>query len=103
MATDYKLINLRIPVDWYEQILAVCDANGITLSEFVRGVIKPALDGLPPGSFHLGGLDEGYRQGRALASKIAHGLLENALASLPDTYEEAVARYDINNPHRTRG
>mgnify|MGYP001590339915 CR=1 FL=1 len=91
-----KLINFRIPIEWHDEIRAITDHNGITMSEFCRAAIDAALRGVP-GDLVLSEID-GYKQARLLASKMAHELLDIARSGLPDTYEEAVARYGFT-PH----
>lgn len=93
-----KLINCRIPLDWHDQIRAIADHNGITASEFLRAAISAALQSMP-GDLRLTNVD-GYKQARSLASKMAHEMLDIAKVQLPDTYEEAVARYGLT-PHGT--
>jgi predicted DNA-binding protein len=90
---SFRLINIRIPDEWYAQIKQFSDENNITLSEYIRGLIAANLEGMPSGMLSLGGFQEGYQQARALASKLAHGMLGEAQRLLPDSYEEALARY----------
>lgn len=89
-----KIINFRIPVEWIEQIGQICAANGITFSEWGRAAFFAALENTP-GNLVFTDAD-GYKQARALASKLAHAMLERAQLELPDTYEEAAARYGFD-------
>lgn len=91
-----KLINCRIPIEWHEEINAITTHNGITVSEFLRSCIRAGLDGVP-GQLAFT-VEDGYKQARALATKMAHEMLDIAKVQLPDSYEEAVARYGMT-PH----
>jgi hypothetical protein len=83
----------RLPYELRMQALALCETHGIGLSELLRGLLLRALG--EPG---LAGLDEGYMQARRLAIRMTHQLVETASRDLPDTYEEAVARFGLAGP-----
>lgn len=91
-----KLINARIPVEMYEAMHAVATHNGITLSEFIRACLDAGLRGVP-GDLRFTDAD-GYRAARSLATKLAHEMLDIAKAQMPESYEEAAARYGFT-PH----
>jgi hypothetical protein len=90
-----KLINFRIPIDWVMQINEICEANGITFSEWGRAAFVAAINNTP-GDLVITGSD-GYQQARRLAAKLAHELIDVAKDNLPATYEEAVARFGFTS------
>jgi len=91
-----RIINVRIPIEWHEEIAVLVTHNGITASEFYRACIRAGLDG------HQGQLqftiEDGYKQARSLGVKLAHEMVSIAAAQMPESYEEAVARYGMT-PH----
>ena len=88
-----RLVTFRVPPEWEPTIESICQEHNITRSEYIRGLIAANLEGMPPGMISLGGFNEGYQQGRALATKLAYGMLNEASKLIPSTYEEAIARY----------
>lgn len=90
-----QIITCRVPEEWLPQIDALASTLGVTRSEWLRGLIAAALDGGPQGAIALGGVDEGYKQARAFASQLATSMLALAADMMPETYEEAVARYGV--------
>lgn len=88
MASDY--VGFRMPPDMRAQIETICQATGLTLSEWVRGACYAAISN---GANGFGGVEEGYLQGRALAIQLAHAAVDQARALLPGSYEEAIARF----------
>lgn len=91
-----RIINVRIPIEWHEEIAALVDHNGITASEFLRQCIRAGLDGRP-GELEFT-VEDGYKQARSLGVKLAHEMISIAATQMPESYEEAVARYGLT-PH----
>src|SRR5262245_27501 len=88
--SDDRVLTLKVPAEWFDQIEHLCQINGLNRSEYVRGLIAANLQGMPDGMISLGGFNEGYQQGRRLAIHLAHEMLRNARELMPDTYEEAL-------------
>lgn len=74
----------RLPVELHAGIEGRAIAEGISPSELVRNVLFNWLYGQEPSA------NEGYYQARGIASQIAHFALEEAIESLPSSYEEMV-------------
>jgi len=92
MAKGY--IGFRIPAEIETQVAALAESQGITVSEFCRALVLQAITGQTPS------VDEGYMQARGLAIQLAHKLISNAADDLPESYEEARARFDLSGPGR---
>lgn len=94
---DGKNVCVRLPVELRQQVAAMAEALGVTLSELIRGLILKEL-----GQPALVGVDEGYQAGRRLAIQMVRKIIASATASandmLPETYEEAVARFALAGP-----
>lgn len=90
MARDY--IGVKLPPELRAELEEVCLQQGITISEYVRAAILMAMHG------GFNGIDEGYKQGRALAIRMAHGMLTFAEQQMPASFEEYVARFGLEGP-----
>jgi hypothetical protein len=67
-----------------------CLANNVSVTEFYRSMTDAFLTGaIGPGAI------DGYKQGRSMAVQLAGALLQRAALELPETLEEAIARYGI--------
>lgn len=67
-----------------------CLANNVTVTEFYRSMTDAFLSGaIGPGAI------DGYKQGRSMAVQLAGALLQRAALELPETLEEAIARYGL--------
>ena len=80
-------VAVKLPADLIAAIDAACVEQGITKSEFLRGLVSQWVYG----KSQLSGPDEGYAQARAMASQLAHAALSRALDGLPDSHETATA------------
>lgn len=101
--TKFPILNVRVPEEQIDVIKQVCEANGISVSEYIRGLIEANLNNMPPGTLMLD-VNAGYRQARALASRIAHAMINQAAELVPDSYEEALVRYHgLSSPGRPPG
>lgn len=75
---------IRAAVDQY------CQAHGITITDLYKSLTEALLAGqISPGSI------EGYRAGRSMAIQLAGILIAQASAALPETLEEAQARFHL--------
>lgn len=94
---DGKNVCFRLPIELRQQAAGMAEALGVTLSELMRGLLLKEL-----GHPALVGVDEGYQAGRRLAIQMVHKIMASAVASasdmLPETYEEAVARFALAGP-----
>lgn len=94
---DGKNVCFRLPIELRQQVTAMAENLGVTLSELMRGLVLKEL-----GQPALVGVDEGYQAGRKLAIQMVRKIIASATASahdmLPDTYEEAVARFALAGP-----
>mgnify|MGYP001599690075 FL=1 len=82
-----RVIAVRLPADLLAAVDAECSAKDITASEFLRGLVSTWVYG----STSLAGPDEGYAQARALAGRIAHAAVQNALEQIPSDLNGARA------------
>lgn len=90
-----KVIAVRLPSDLLAAVNQACQEQGITQSEFLRGLVSQWVYG----KTQLSGPDEGYAQARSMASQLAHVIvrqtmhqaLKEAIASLPETHDAAHA------------
>ncbi len=95
MATPLgKNICFRLPDELRHAALAHCEALGVGLSELMRELLLREL-GSPTIAARF---DEGYMQGRRLAVRAMHQIVASAAEMLPETYEEAVARFGLAGP-----
>ena len=90
MADEY--IGFRLPAPLALQARAAAESLQMNLSEWLRVVVDQAVNGTVPS------IDEGYKQARALAIQLATQLLQTALANMPDSYDEALARTTMGGP-----
>jgi len=83
MANKSGVICAKFP----DELLALAEdralAEGITISELLRAVMTQFLLGNVPA------VTEGYQQAKSTALFLAHTMLQQALAMLPETVEEA--------------
>lgn len=93
MATDDKNICFRPTVEMRQFVAGMADHFGITLSEYVRGLIQREM-----AQPTLTGPDAGYEAGRKLALRAMHQMIMSAGEMLPATYAEAVARFGLAGP-----
>ena len=94
-----KLICFRVPPDLRRAIEEAIAPMGIGISEFMRDLAIRAVHAAPG----LVGPDAGYLQGRAFAIQLAHATIEHARGLLPETFEEAIARFGLAGPGRGGG
>lgn len=93
MATDGKNVCFRLPDEMRAFVAGMAETMEITISEYVRGLVLREMQ-----QPSLLGPDEGYRAGRKLALRAMHEMLKSAGEMLPETYEEAVARFRLAGP-----
>jgi hypothetical protein len=80
-----KSVAVRLSPDLASAVDAVCEEQGITASEFLRGLVSSWVYG----KTQLSGPDEGYTQAKSMAAQLAHAALRSALASLPESHDGA--------------
>lgn len=89
MAAD-AVIGFRVPHETRAAIDTYCEAHGISITDLYRSLTEALLNGqISAGSI------EGYKAGRSIAIQLAGILLAQASAALPETLEEAQARYSL--------
>lgn len=93
MASDY--VGVRMLPEMRAHAEQLAEQQGMSLSEWLRILIHNAITG------ELPNVDDAYRSARGIAIQLAHTLISNAVRDLPDTYEEAVARYQMGGPGRS--
>jgi hypothetical protein len=83
-----KPLCLRLPDDLHLAVVQLARDANMNTSEWMRDVLFRVVYGEPPG------VDEGYAQGRQIATAAALALIRDAVlqavASLPATAEEAI-------------
>lgn len=82
------IIGVRIDSETRAALDHYCEIHGISISELVRG----AIDQILRGQMSYGGVDQGYKAAKQAAVALAELLLIKAKASLPETFDEAMAR-----------
>jgi len=80
-----RVIAVRLPPDLVSAIDATCAEQGITPSEFLRGIVSSWVYG----KSQLAGPDEGYTQARSMAAQLAMVAVKRALAELPEDHDGA--------------
>jgi hypothetical protein len=90
------IICARLPPDLHAAVAEMASSAGITTSEWVRDMITRIVYGQPPG------IDEGYRQGRALGFRMMHLAFRQAWENAPDTIEAAMPIIQAGNPSYQR-
>jgi antitoxin component of RelBE/YafQ-DinJ toxin-antitoxin module len=94
---DGKNVCVRLPVELRQQVTALAQNLGVTLSELMRALILKELN-----EPSLIGVDQGYEAGRRLAIQMVRKIMSAAATNiadmLPETYEEAVARFALAGP-----
>jgi hypothetical protein len=80
-----ELVALRVTPDLAAALRDTAKQHGISVSELVRGLIQRAVYG---GQL---GVSEGYLEGRVLGNRLVRTYLQDALAGLPETVEDALA------------
>lgn len=88
-----RYFGVRMPPDLHAAIIAASEAMAVTPSEWVRLACSQMLAGA-----QFVASDVGFLQARGLAIRMAYGMLEMARAQLPDTIEEAIARFGAPQP-----
>jgi hypothetical protein len=78
-------ICVRLPEDLDVAIRTRGAAEGLSPSEMLRSIITQWAYGSTPS------VDEGYRQARSIAVRLAHEAIARAFDQLPEGYEEALA------------
>lgn len=93
MAENY--IGFKLTPEMRAGIITRAEADGVSASEWIRGVIEQALVGEVPS------VDEGYRQARRLATQMATEIIRRATRSaveaIPETVDEFQAAI-MNEP-----
>jgi hypothetical protein len=84
------MVAFRLAPDVRAAVDEYCIQHGVTLSELYRSL----TDGFLSGTIAPGG-PEGYKQARATAVQLAQVLLAQAAETMPDSFDEAVARYGL--------
>lgn len=80
----------RLAPEIHHGIREYCVVNGTTVTDFYRAITEAVLSGqLAPGPA------EGYKQARELAPKLCLEMLARAQAEMPETLDEAIARYGL--------
>lgn len=80
----------RLSPDQHQAIREYCLANGTSVTDLYKALTEAVLNGtIAPGPA------EGYRQARELAMKLALAMLTRAQDELPETLDEAIARYGL--------
>lgn len=93
MASDEKNICFRPTAEMRQYVAGMAEHFGVTMSEYVRSLLQREMN--QPA---LMGPDEGYKAGRKLALRAMHQMIMSAGEMLPETYEEAVARFGLAGP-----
>lgn len=91
MAEDTKtMVGFRLAPETRAAVEQYCLANGITITDLYRSLTEMLLSGqITPGTI------EGYTAGRKMAIQLAGILLAQAANALPETLEEAQARFGL--------
>ena len=80
-----RSIAVRLPADLVSAIDVACAEQGVTPSEFLRGLVSSWVYG----KTQLAGPDEGYAQARSMAAQLAMAAVKQALAELPEDHDGA--------------
>jgi hypothetical protein len=83
-----EMLSTRVPGELAAAVRTLCEEQGISPAELLRSIVESHVYGKTGG---LSGPDDGYRTARSMASQIAHALLGDAIAKLPETHDEMVA------------
>jgi antitoxin component of RelBE/YafQ-DinJ toxin-antitoxin module len=90
-----SVINLRIPDDLRAALYQAAETHGVTVSEWIRGLIHQAAYN------ERLGVDDGYAQGKAIGYMIATRIIARGMKDLagniPATVAEADAWLHTNN------
>ena len=95
-----KPLCLRLPLDLRMAVEQLAANAGVGISEWMRDMLYRTVYGTPPG------IEEGYVQGRQIATSAAFALIRAAVAQaldqLPATAEEAIPLTQLGSPGRRR-
>lgn len=90
MSHNLKMTCVKLSPEVRAAVDGYCNEHGLQLSEFLRGLINMWFEGqISPGSI------EGYIQAKATAIRLAEILIAEAARALPQTLDEANARYAL--------
>ncbi len=87
---------VRLPDDLDVALRQRAEAEGLSVSELLISMLSHWVYGSTPS------VDEGYKQARSLATKLAHEAVSRAIDDLPSTYEEAISSVAYGNPNPNR-
>jgi hypothetical protein len=86
MAADDQTICLKLSIDLATALRSRAASENLTISDVLRSMVMEWVYDERPS------VDDGYKQGRSIAMKVAHQTVTHLIADrMPDNFEDAMA------------